>query len=172
MPGEAIGRLERRLARERAAREAAEQLAEEKTHEIYQINRVLAETNAELEQRLSTMQDYQQELSEQRNAMREAMLELSNIVASIDDIARQSRLLALNASIEAARAAEAGRGFGVVSDEVKKLAARTQAATERAGKLLAFNMAGANLTGTGARIPGVPVEAAFAITAPVRAAGA
>ncbi len=71
-----------------------------------------------------------------RRKLADAMEEVRHIVTSINMISSQTNLLALNATIEAARAAEHGRGFGIVAQEVKRLAQATRSATEQASALL------------------------------------
>ncbi len=68
--------------------------------------------------------------NEEVEGLSEAAQKIGDVVGLISDIAEQTNLLALNATIEAARAGEAGKGFAVVASEVKSLATQTAKATE------------------------------------------
>lgn len=82
-------------------------------------------------------------IRQQMDAIAESMMRLSEqsqtigqIIATVEDLAAQSNLLAVNAAIEAAKAGDQGKGFGVVAQEVKSLAEQSRQATERVRTIL------------------------------------
>lgn len=76
-------------------------------------------------------------LRESMASIREASVEIEEIVAVISELANQTNLLAFNAAIEAARAGEAGLGFTIVAEEVRRLAERSSLATRDINRLIA-----------------------------------
>jgi twitching motility protein PilJ len=77
-----------------------------------------------------------QETSKRIKRLGESSQEIGNIVEVINDLAEQTNILALNASIQASMAGEAGRGFAVVADEVQRLAERAANATKQIDALV------------------------------------
>jgi twitching motility protein PilJ len=85
---------------------------------------------------MNTIRETIQETSKRIKRLGESSQEIGNIVELINDIAEQTNILALNASIQASMAGEAGRGFAVVADEVQRLAERAAAATRQIESLV------------------------------------
>jgi methyl-accepting chemotaxis protein len=92
-----------------------------------------ADKRAELERTLSILVDVRtivKQAAEEVRALNATVGDINKFVISVGRIADQTNLLSLNAAIEAARAGAAGRGFGVVADEIRKLADQSRAAAD------------------------------------------
>ncbi len=92
---------------------------------------------------ITRVRDQTLDLKADMDALGRQAVDIGRVLSVISDIADQTNLLALNAAIEAARAGEAGRGFAVVADEVRKLAEKTMVATKEVDAAISGIQAGA-----------------------------
>jgi len=138
----------------RSASQAAEGADDAKAHALEGADVVVQSIEAirKVQEQAATLKGNMADLGEHAESIKQ-------VVQVINEIADQTNLLALNAAIEAARAGEAGRGFAVVADEVRKLAERTQGATSEVGNAIGTILDSININIEGTEAASAAVEA-------------
>ena len=99
--------------------------AQEASHKVELLRDQISESNQKMQEMIQAMQ----EISDSSN-------EISKIIKTIEDIALQTNILALNSAVEASRAGEAGKGFAVVAKEVRELAGKSSEASKSTTELI------------------------------------
>lgn len=129
---EQVAAIQETTAAGERVRGMAEQFAKQAgtvSHTVEQLNRGMSETRRDLDGMVSQM-----------TAIEETSNKIKRLSGLVDSIAFQTHILSLNASIEAARSGEAGRGFEVVASEVKSLARQSSEAAQETAKLIAESL--------------------------------
>jgi methyl-accepting chemotaxis protein len=118
-------------------------LASQKARQVSESTQGVAQVSQRGEQSVNQAADAMTRIREQMNSIAASILRLSEqsqaigeIIATVNDVAEQSNLLAVNAAIEAAKAGEQGKGFGVVAQEIRNLAEQSKQATAQVRTIL------------------------------------
>ncbi len=127
---ESVGGLERAIQEVTGRIKQTADNAGQAQAQAGEVGRQLAESNLKMQEMVKAMQKINVSSSE-----------IGKIIKAIEDIAFQTNILALNASVEAARAGSAGKGFAVVSEEVRSLAEKTAEASKSTSTLIEHSIA-------------------------------